>query len=43
MLGRYVLKEVLIPYLVGVLLVAALPTFDLLSSLSGLLLSRGPG
>ncbi|MFX5057481.1 LptF/LptG family permease, partial [Acinetobacter baumannii] len=42
-LGRYVLKEVLIPYLVGVLLFAALLTFDLLSSLSGVLLSRGAG
>ncbi|MDM7323687.1 MAG: LptF/LptG family permease [Thermus sp.] len=41
MLGRYVLKEVLIPYLVGVVLFVALLTFDLLSSLSGVLLSRG--
>ncbi|MFN3368856.1 MAG: LptF/LptG family permease, partial [Thermus sp.] len=43
MLGRYVLKEVLVPYLVGVLLFVALLTFDLLSSLSGVLLSRGAG
>ncbi|GAB5603096.1 LptF/LptG family permease [Thermus sp. FJN-A] len=43
MLGRYVLKEVLVPYLVGVLLFVALLTFDLLSSLSGVLLSRGVG
>lgn len=42
-LGRYVLKEVLVPYLVGVLLFVALLTFDLLSSLSGVLLSRGAG
>ncbi|TBH21115.1 LptF/LptG family permease [Thermus thermamylovorans] len=43
MLGRYVLKEVLVPYLVGVLLFVALLTFDLLSSLSGVLLARGAG
>ncbi|WP_243028388.1 LptF/LptG family permease [Thermus albus] len=43
MLGRYVLREVLIPYLVGVVLFVALLTFDLLSSLSGVLLSRGVG
>ena len=43
MLGRYVLREVLVPYLVGVFLFAALLTFDLLSSLSGVLLSRGVG
>lgn len=43
MLGRYLLKEVLVPYLVGVLLFVALLTFDLLSSLSGVLLSRGVG
>ncbi|GLV49103.1 permease [Thermus sp. LT1-2-5] len=43
MLGRYVLQEVLLPYLVGVLLFVALLTFDLLSSLSGVLLSRGAG
>lgn len=43
MLGRYVLKEVLVPYLVGILLFVALLTFDLLSSLSGVLLSRGAG
>ncbi|SDE78941.1 Lipopolysaccharide export LptBFGC system, permease protein LptF [Thermus arciformis] len=43
MLGRYVLREVLVPYLVGVLLFVALLTFDLLSSLSGVLLSRGAG
>jgi len=42
-LGRYVLREVLVPYLVGVFLFAALLTFDLLSSLSGVLLSRGVG
>jgi lipopolysaccharide export LptBFGC system permease protein LptF len=42
-LGRYLLKEVLLPYLVGVLLFVALLTFDLLSSLSGVLLSRGAG
>ncbi|AEV15474.1 MAG: LptF/LptG family permease [Thermus sp.] len=43
MLGRYALKEVLVPYLVGVFLFVALLTFDLLSSLSGVLLSRGVG
>ncbi|BDG17189.1 LptF/LptG family permease [Thermus brockianus] len=43
MLGRYVLREVLLPFLVGVLLFVALLTFDLLSSLSGVLLSRGAG
>ncbi|APD09532.1 hypothetical protein A0O31_01415 [Thermus brockianus] len=43
MLGRYVLREVLPPFLVGVLLFVALLTFDLLSSLSGVLLSRGQG
>ncbi len=43
MLGRYLLREVLLPYLVGVLLFVALLTFDLLSSLSGVLLSRGAG
>ncbi len=37
------LREVLLPYLVGVLLFVALLTFDLLSSLSGVLLSRGAG
>jgi lipopolysaccharide export LptBFGC system permease protein LptF len=42
-LGRYVLKEVLLPYGVGVFLFVALLTFDLLSSLSGVFLSRGAG
>jgi lipopolysaccharide export system permease protein len=42
-LGRYVLKEVLLPYGVGVFLFMALLTFDLLSSLSGVFLSRGAG
>jgi len=42
-LGRYVLREVLLPYAVGVFLFVALLTFDLLSSLSGVLLSRGAG
>jgi lipopolysaccharide export system permease protein len=42
-LGRYVLKEVLVPYGVGVFLFVALLTFDLLSSLSGVFLSRGAG
>ncbi len=41
--GRYLLREILVPYLVGVLLFVALLTFDLLSSLSGALLSRGAG
>ncbi len=43
MLGRYLLKEVLFPHAVGVLLFALLLTLDLLSSLSGFLLSRGAG
>ncbi|GGM96213.1 permease [Thermus composti] len=43
MLGRYVLKEVLSPYLAGILLFTALLTLDLLSSLSGVFLSRGAG
>lgn len=43
MLGRYLLKEVLLPYLVGVFLFVALLTLDLLSSLSGFLLARGVG
>jgi lipopolysaccharide export LptBFGC system permease protein LptF len=42
-LGRYVLKEVLVPYGVGVFLFMALLTFDLRSRLSGVLLSRGAG
>ncbi len=41
MLKRYLLREVGFPYLLGVLLFIALITTDLLSSLSGVLLSRG--
>ncbi|MGQ9735361.1 MAG: LptF/LptG family permease [Thermaceae bacterium] len=41
MLGRYLLKEVLWPYGVGVLLFLGLLTFDLLAALSGVLLSQG--
>lgn len=43
MLGRYLLREVLLPYAVGVFLFITLLTLDLLSSLSGFLLSRGAG
>lgn len=41
MLKRYLLREVSLPYLLGVLLFIALITTDLLSSLSGVLLARG--
>ena len=41
MLRRYLLAEVLLPYLLGVLLFVGLITTDLLSSLSGVLLARG--
>ena len=41
MLRRYLLREVSLPYLLGVLLFIGLITTDLLSSLSGTLLSRG--
>jgi len=40
-LRRYLLREVSLPYLLGVLLFIGLITTDLLSSLSGALLSRG--
>ncbi len=40
-LKRYLLREVSFPYLLGVLLFIGLITTDLLSSLSGTLLSRG--
>ena len=41
MLKRYLLREVSLPYLLGVLLFIGLITTDLLSSLSGALLARG--
>ncbi len=41
MLRRYLLAEVFLPYLLGVLLFVGLITTDLLSSLSGVLLARG--
>jgi len=40
-LKRYLLREVSLPYLLGVLLFVGLITTDLLSSLSGVLLQRG--
>ena len=41
MLQRYLLREILTPYLLGTLLFIGLVTTDLLSSLSGVFLSRG--
>ncbi len=41
MLGRYLLREVLPPYLLGTLLFIALITTDLLASLSGVFLRQG--